>query len=151
MTTQLQHPDLVPQQVQARSPFPAEIANFNLLTARNRTNERAPHYFGSFKSAVDGQWYQVSVWIQYARNSGEQMLNQSIRPCTPEEAARHEERDRQFQQNRAQAASNPLHAGQPQQQQWGQAAPAQPTAGAPAANPLDQQHVEQPAIDKPPF
>ena len=146
MTTQLQHPDLAPQQPQARSPFPAEIANFNLLTARNRTNERAPHYFGSFKSAVDGQWYQVSMWIQYARNSGEQMLNQSIRPCTPEEAARHEERDRQFQQNRTQG--NPLHAGQ---QQWGQAAPAQPTAGAPAANPLDQQHVEQPATDKPPF
>ena len=142
MTTQLQHPDLVPQQPQARSPFPAEIANFNLLTARNRTNERAPHYFGSFKSAVDGQWYQVSMWIQYARNSGEQMLNQSIRPCTPEEAARHEERDRQFQQNRTQAASNPLHGGQ----NWGAV-----TAGAPAANPLDQQHVEQPATDKPPF
>ena len=149
MTTQLQHPDLAPQQPQARSPFPAEIANFNLLTARNRTNERAPHYFGSFKSAVDGQWYQVSMWIQYARNSGEQMLNQSIRPCTPEEAARHEERDRQFQQSRAQAASNPLHAGQPQQS-WRQSAPA-PATGAPAANPLDQQHVEQPAIDKPPF
>ena len=142
MTTQLQHPDLAPQQPQARSPFPAEIANFNLLTARNRTNERAPHYFGSFKSAVDGQWYQVSMWIQYARNSGEQMLNQSIRPCTPEEAARHEERDRQFQQNRLQAASNPLHGGQ----NWGAV-----TAGAPAANPLDQQHVEQPATDKPPF
>ena len=142
MTTQLQHPDLVPQQPQARSPFPAEIANFNLLTARNRTNERAPHYFGSFKSAVDGQWYQVSMWIQYARNSGEQMLNQSIRPCTPEEAARHEERDRRFQQNRTQAASNPLHGGQ----NWGAV-----TAGAPAANPLDQQHVEQPATDKPPF
>ena len=142
MTTQLQHPDLVPQQPQARSPFPAEIANFNLLTARNRTNERAPHYFGSFKSAVDGQWYQVSMWIQYARNSGEQMLNQSIRPCTPEEAARHEERDRQFQQNRAQAASNPLHGGQNR---------GTVTAGAPAANPLDQQHVEQPATDKPPF
>ena len=150
MTTQLQHPDLVPQQVQARSPFPAEIANFNLLTARNRTNERAPHYFGSFKSAVDGQWYQVSVWIQYARNSGEQMLNQSIRPCTPEEAARHEERDRQFQQNRAQAASNPLHAGQPQQS-WGASAASASTAGAPAANPLDQQHVSQPVTDKPPF
>ena len=142
MTTQLQHPDLAPQQPQARSPFPAEIANFNLLTARNRTNERAPHYFGSFKSAVDGQWYQVSMWIQYARNSGEQMLNQSIRPCTPEEAARHEERDRQFQQNRLQAASNPLHGGQ----NWGAV-----TAGAPAANPLDQQHVEQPATNKPPF
>ena len=140
MTTQLQHPDLAPQQPQARSPFPAEIANFNLLTARNRTNERAPHYFGSFKSAVDGQWYQVSMWIQYARNSGEQMLNQSIRPCTPEEAARHEERDRQFQQNRTQG--NPLHGGQ----NWGAV-----TAGAPAANPLDQQHVEQPATDKPPF
>ena len=150
MTTQLQHPDLVPQQAQARSPFPAEIANFNLLTARNRTNERAPHYFGSFKSAVDGQWYQVSVWIQYARNSGEQMLNQSIRPCTPEEAARHEERDRQFQQSRAQAASNPLHAGQPQQS-WGASAASASTAGAPAANPLDQQHVSQPVTDKPPF
>ena len=150
MTTQLQHPDLAPQQPQARSPFPAEIANFNLLTARNRTNERAPHYFGSFKSAVDGQWYQVSMWIQYARTSGEQMLNQSIRPCTPEEAARHEERDRQFQQNRTQGnaptTSNPLHGGQPQQQQsWNQQAPA---AGAPAANPLDHQPVSQ---DKPPF
>ena len=149
MTTQLQHPDLAPQQPQARSPFPAEIANFNLLTARNRTNERAPHYFGSFKSAVDGQWYQVSMWIQYARNSGEQMLNQSIRPCTPEEAARHEERDRQFQQNRTQGnaptTSNPLHGG-PTQANWGAV-----TAGAPDANPLDQQHVEQPATDKPPF
>ena len=146
MTTQLQHPGLAPQQPQARSPFPAEIANFNLLTARNRTNERAPHYFGSFKSAVDGQWYQVAMWVQYARNSGEQMLNQSIRPCTPGEAARHEERDRQFQQNRPQGnaptTGNPLHGGQ----NWGTA-----TAGAPAANPLDQQHVEQPATDKPPF
>ena len=143
-TPMLQHPDLQPQQPAAGNQYPAEVANFNLLAARNRTNDRAPHYFGSFK--LNGQWYQVSTWITYTRNGGEQQLSNSVRPCTPEEAVRHEERDRQFQQNRTQGnaptTSNPLHGGQ----NWGTA-----TAGAPAANPLDQQHVEQPATDKPPF
>ena len=120
-TPMLQHPDLQPQQPAAGNQYPAEVANFNLLAARNRTNDRAPHYFGSFK--LNGQWYQVSTWITYTRNGGEQQLSNSVRPCTPEEAAKHEARDQQYlagrqtQQTMAQAP-NPLHqqaqAAQPQ-------------------------------------
>ena len=110
-TPMLQHPDLQPQQQAAGNQYPAEVANFNLLAARNRTNDRAPHYFGSFK--LNGQWYQVSTWITYTRNGGEQQLSNSVRPCTPEEAAKHEARDQQYlagrqpQQTMAQAP-NPL-------------------------------------------
>ena len=145
MTTQLQHPDLHPQTAPATQ-YPADIAQFTLLAARNRTNDRAPHYFGSVK--IEGKWYQISTWITYSRNGGEQQLSNSVRPSTPEEAARNEQRENDFQARRS-AANNPLHAGQPQQQQsWNQQAPA---AGAPAANPLDQQHVAEPTTDKPPF
>lgn len=109
-TPMLQHPDLQPQQPVAGNQYPAEVANFTLLAARNRTNDRAPHYFGSFK--LNGQWYQVSTWITHARSSGEQQLSNSVRPCTPEEAARHEAREQQYasrqpQQTLAQA-HNPL-------------------------------------------
>ena len=113
-TPTLQHPDLAPQKPQT-SQYPAEVANFNLLAARNRTSERSPHYFGSFK--IQGVWYQVSTWIVFSRNGGEQQLSNSIRPCTPEEAAKHEARDQQFQagqQARAQQTLgqvlNPMHA-----------------------------------------
>lgn len=144
MTTQLQHPDLRPQAPATQ--YPADIAQFTLLAARNRVNERAPHYFGSVK--IEGKWYQISTWITYSRNGGEQQLSNSVRPSTPEEAARNEQRENDFQARRT-TANNPLHGGQPQQQQsWNQQAPA---AGAPAANPLDQQHVAEQAIDKPPF
>lgn len=94
----LQHPALAQTQAQAPAnamePFPAEVANFNLLQSTNNTNPNAPHYFGSFK--LDGKWYQVSTWIQYSRQGGQQMLSNSVRPCTAQEAARHEERDAQF-------------------------------------------------------
>ena len=105
----LQHPDLAPQQQATQ--YPAEVANFTLLAARNRTSERSPHYFGSFK--LNGMWYQVSTWIVFARNGGEQQLSNSVRPCTPEEAAKHEAREQQYaarqpQQTLAQA-QNPLH------------------------------------------
>ena len=115
-TPMLQHPDLQPQQPAAGNQYPAEVANFTLLAARNRTNDRAPHYFGSFK--LNGQWYQVSTWIVHARNTGEQQLSNSVRPCTPEEAAKHEAREQQYaarqpQQTMAQA-QNPLHHQQQQ-------------------------------------
>lgn len=109
-TPMLQHPDLQPQQPVASAQYPAEVANFTLLAARNRTSDKAPHYFGSFK--LNGQWYQVSTWIVHARNTGEQQLSNSVRPCTPEEAAKHEAREQQYaarqpQQTLAQA-QNPL-------------------------------------------
>ena len=148
MTTQLQHPDLHPQTAPATQ-YPADIAQFTLLTARNRSNYRAPHYFGSVK--IEGKWYQISTWITYSRNGGEQQLSNSVRPSTPEEAARNEQRENDFLARRS-VANNPLHAGQPQHQQWGQAAPPQPTAGAPAANPLDHTAPAPATVqDKPPF
>lgn len=109
-TPMLQHPDLQPQQPVANTQYPAEVANFTLLAARNRTSDKAPHYFGSFK--LNGQWYQVSTWIVHARNTGEQQLSNSVRPCTPEEAAKHEAREQQYaarqpQQTMAQT-QNPL-------------------------------------------
>ena len=58
-TPMLQHPDLQPQQPVASVQYPAEVANFTLLAARNRTSDKAPHYFGSFK--LNGQWYQIST------------------------------------------------------------------------------------------
>lgn len=133
----LQHPALAQPQAQAPAnamePFPAEVANFNLLQSTNNTNPNAPHYFGSFK--LDGKWYQVSTWIQYSRQGGQQMLSNSVRPCTAQEAARHEERDAQF---RARA-----NGGQQQ------AAPAR--AYTPVQNnPLDAQQAPAapaPAID----
>lgn len=133
----LQHPALAPVNGQASAnamePFPAEVANFNLLQATNNTNPNAPHYFGSFK--LGDQWYQVSTWIQYSRQGGQQMLSNSVRPCTAQEAARHEERDAQF---RARA-----NGGQQQ------AAPAR-TYTPIQNNPLDAQQAPAtpaPAVD----
>lgn len=103
--TMLQHPDF---QAPAAAAYPAEVANFNLLVARTRGNERAPHYFGSFK--LNGQWFQVSTWIRHSTTTGEQMLSNSVRPCTAEEAAKHEARDAEFRARAqpAQVAQNPL-------------------------------------------
>lgn len=118
----LQHPDVVQPTV---TPFPAEVANFNLLVATNRKSDKAPHYFGSFK--MGGQWYQVSTWIQFTKSTGQQMLNNSIRPCTPEEAAKHEARDAQYAAQRPQQTlantPNPL------------------APDAPIENPLENQGV----------
>lgn len=128
-TPMLQHPDVVAPTV---TPFPQEVANFNLLMATNRTSEKAPHYFGSFK--LNGQWYQVSTWIQFAKNTGQQMLNNSIRPCTPEEAAKHEARDAAFRAS--------VGAGRQPQQTLGQVAnplaPAQAPQQGEIANPVQQ-------------
>ncbi|CAC9972301.1 hypothetical protein [Aeromonas phage PVN02] len=124
-TPMLQHPDVVAPTV---TPFPQEVANFNLLIAMNRTSEKAPHYFGSFK--LNGQWYQVSTWIQFAKNTGQQMLNNSIRPCTPEEAAKHEARDAVFRAN-APAARTP-------QMQNTVANPMQQQTAPEIANPVEQ-------------
>lgn len=101
MTMQLQHPGMMPQQPQqqagGQTQFPPELSNFNLIPLTNRNSERSPHYFGSFK--LGGKWFQVSSWIRYAANTGIQMLSNSIRECTPEEAARHEAREAQFRAN----------------------------------------------------
>ncbi|ARM70566.1 hypothetical protein HOR75_gp40 [Shewanella phage SppYZU05] len=133
----LQHPALTPAHGQAPAnamePFPAEVANFNLLQSTNNTNPNAPHYFGSFK--LEGKWYQVSTWIQYSRQGGQQMLSNSVRPCTAQEAARHEERDAQF---RARANGGQQQAGQARQYTPVQGNPldAQPApAAAPAVDP----------------
>lgn len=115
----LQQQPQYPQQQQpaAQGQYPAEIANFSLLAAREKRNARAPDYFGSFK--INGVWYQVSTWISYARNSGEQYLSNSVRPCTPEEAQRHEDRESRFQRT----AQQPHQTLQPgvMQQGWGTA------------------------------
>ena len=116
-TPMLQHPDVVAPTV---TPFPQEVANFNLLVALNRTSEKAPHYFGSFK--LNGQWYQVSTWIQFTKNTGQQMLNNSIRPCTPEEAAKHEARDAAFRAS-APATRTPQMQGTVENPMQQQAAP----------------------------
>jgi hypothetical protein len=114
-TPMLQHPDVV---APTATPFPAQVANFNLIQATKRSSDKAPHYFGYFK--LDGQWYSVSTWIQFTKNTGQQLLNNSIRPCTPEEAAKQEAYAAQFQQQQGQRpvqtvadAGNPLHAGAP--------------------------------------
>ena len=146
MTMQLQHPGMMPQQPQqqpgqagGQTPFPPELANFNLIPLTNRNSERSPHYFGSFK--LGGKWFQVSSWIRYAANTGIQMLSNSIRECTPEEAARHEAREAQFRANAPQNTMantlNPLS----QQAQVQQAPAQQPQQiqmvwdADPAANP----------------
>ena len=124
MTMQLQHPGMMSRQPQqhgqagGQTPFPPELTNFNLIPLTNRNSERSPHYFGSFK--LGGKWFQVSSWIRYAANTGIQMLNNSIRECTPEEAARHEAREAQFRANAPQNTManmlNPLSQQAPVQQ-----------------------------------
>ena len=77
------------QNMQAEKQTPAApaynqpVANFNLVPLANRTNERAPHYYGSFK--LDGVWYSVTTWIQYSRTNGEQMLNSSVTPMNADQ------------------------------------------------------------------
>ena len=148
MTMQLQHPSMMPQQplqqpgqAGGQTPFPPELANFNLIPLTNRISERSPHYFGSFK--LGGKWFQVSSWIRYAATTGVQMLNSSIRECTPEEAARHEAREAQFRANAPQNTMantlNPLAQQAPQApvqqpQQIPMVWDADPAANPPADN-----------------
>jgi len=144
MTTQLQHPSLQHPSLNnapAATQYPADVANFNLLISRNRPTERAPHYFGSFK--LDGKWYQVSTWIAQGRTVGsEQYLSNAIRPCTPEEAAKHEAREAQFQ---ARARNNVQPQATQQAIQYQAATPMRPEENVipnqtPAAsNPLDHE------------
>jgi hypothetical protein len=94
-TPALNHPDMQQNPAQGGQQFQQPVAQFNLLTARNRRNDRAPHYFGAVK--LNGVWHEVATWIQYARGTGEQFLSNSITPSTPEQAAKHEERERSFQ------------------------------------------------------
>lgn len=99
---------------QARQPFPAEIANFALLPSRNRTSERSPAFFGSFK--IDGVWYSVSTWENFNRTTGEKFYSNSVRPCTPEEAQKNEQRDQAY--NARRQSAQPV-----MQQQYQQPAP----------------------------
>lgn len=85
----------------ARQPFPAEIANFALLPSRNRSSDRSPAFFGSFK--IDGVWYSVSTWENFNRTTGEKFYSNSVRPCTPEEAYKNEQRDQAYNARRQQA------------------------------------------------
>lgn len=126
-TPALVHPALQAQPA-ATNQYPADVANFNLLISKNRNNERSPHYFGSMK--IDGRWYIVSTWIRFQTGNGEQMLSNSVRPATPEEAKRNEDRELQYA---SRAAANPVTA---------QNNPL--AATAPIANPLENGGVENP-------
>ena len=60
------------QQQKQQQQFPADIANFNLIAATNKTSPRAPDFFGSTK--INGSWFMLSAWLIFSR-SGKQMIN----------------------------------------------------------------------------
>ena len=98
------------QQQQQQQQYPAETANFNLIAATNKNNERAPDFFGSTK--IGSTWYMFSAWLIFSR-SGKQMINTSMRPATAQEAAKQEQQAAQYNQNTHQGngqgyAQNPL-------------------------------------------
>ena len=65
------------QQQKQQQQFPADIANFNLIAATNKTSPRAPDFFGSTK--INGSWFMLSAWLIFSR-SGKQMINTAMRP-----------------------------------------------------------------------
>lgn len=90
------------QQQKQQQQFPADIANFNLIAATNKTSPRAPDFFGSTK--INGSWFMLSAWLIFSR-SGKQMINTAMRPATAQEAQRQEAQQAQY------AANNPQNIG----------------------------------------
>lgn len=90
------------QQQKQQQQFPADIANFNLIAATNKTSPRAPDFFGSTK--INGSWFMLSAWLIFSR-SGKQMINTAMRPATAQEAQRQEAQQAQY------AANNPQNGG----------------------------------------
>ena len=128
------------QQQQKQQQFPADIANFNLIAATNKTSPRAPDFFGSTK--INGSWFMLSAWLIFSR-SGKQMINTAMRPATAQEAQRQEAQQAQY------AANNPQNGGggqfgsqqgqyQGQQQQQYQQPPAAFTGHAQQNSPQAQ-------------
>ena len=90
------------QQQKQQQQFPADIANFNLIAATNKTSPRAPDFFGSTK--INGTWFMLSAWLIFSR-SGKKMINTAMRPATAQEAQRQEAQQAQY------AANNPQNGG----------------------------------------
>lgn len=93
--------------------FPAEVATFTQFLSKNRRSEKSPKYFANLK--IEGKWYNISTWEHFNQRDGSVILNNSVRPCTPEECAKNEQyyqRDQQYRQARQQNVQQ-----QPQQQQ----------------------------------
>ena len=90
-------------QQQQQQQYPADIANFNLIAATNKTSPRAPDFFGSTK--INGSWFMLSAWLIFSR-SGKQMINTAMRPATAQEAQRQEAQQAQY------AANNPQNSPQ---------------------------------------
>ncbi|UYD72103.1 hypothetical protein [Vibrio phage vB_VpaM_VPs20] len=153
-TPTLMHPDMqqapVQQQPQqgGQQQFNQPVAQFNLLTSRNRRSDRAPHYFGAVR--LNGVWYEVATWIQFSRNGGEQFLSNSITPSTAEQAARHEERERSFQSRThgGQANGQAGGAGVPQAHQQGTAQYAAPNSMAEVSQNHEQNPKEIVVLDE---
>lgn len=91
------------QAQQQQQQYPADIANFNLIAATNKTSPRAPDFFGSTK--INGSWFMLSAWLIFSR-SGKQMINTAMRPATAQEAQRQEAQQAQY------AANNPQNSPQ---------------------------------------
>ena len=91
------------QAQQQQQQYPADIANFNLIAATNKTSPRAPDFFGSTK--INGTWFMLSAWLIFSR-SGKQMINTAMRPATAQEAQRQEAQTAQY------AANNPQKSPQ---------------------------------------
>ena len=120
---------LFANQQQQQQQYPAETANFNLIAATNKNNERAPDFFGSTK--IGSTWYMFSAWLIFSR-SGKQMINTSMRPATTQEAAKQEQQAAQYNQNTHQGhnqgyAQNPLQGATGSPSYAPQQAPVQPS------------------------
>lgn len=107
------------QQQQQQQQYPADIANFNLIAATNKTSPRAPDFFGSTK--INGTWFMLSAWLIFSR-SGKQMINTAMRPATAQEAQRQEAQQAQYAANNPQnnaggqfGSQQGHYQGQPQQ------------------------------------
>lgn len=107
------------QQQKQQQQFPADIANFNLIAATNKTSPRAPDFFGSTK--INGSWFMLSAWLIFSR-SGKQMINTAMRPATAQEAQRQEAQQAQYAANNPQnnaggqfGSQQGQYQGQPQQ------------------------------------
>lgn len=113
------------QAQQQQQQYPADIANFNLIAATNKTSPRAPDFFGSTK--INGSWFMLSAWLIFSR-SGKQMINTAMRPATAQEAQRQEAQQAQYAANNPQNSPQNSGGGQfgSQQGQY-QGQPQQPT------------------------
>lgn len=97
--------------------FPAEVATFTQFLSKNRRSEKSPKYFANLK--IEGKWYNISTWEHFNQRDGSVILNNSVRPCTPEECAKNEQyyqRDQQYRQARQQQQGQPVQQQQQMQQ-----------------------------------